>query len=237
MKKFILLLAAVLCLVSCDKFNKEYFPVNEIISIDNGTFVNDNGVKYHITNISDLSSLKNQKRIFVEGRACFPEDASLGYDYELEISTYYEVKIQDAVKASSSEEGFGDSPVAVMLGWFANGYINLRTIVSYQKAAGYHGSINLVFDDAKSTDSELFFKLVNAQDGETWEDPEMTEGDIEFGASYYSFKYLSLIPESVKGTVKVTLTWNWFDDNPIAGASVPAHTVSEKSDTCEITLE
>ena len=236
MKRLALILTAVLCLVACGEMDKSYFPVNEMVSIVNGSIVNDNGVKYRATNI-DITEMSKHERVLVEGRACLPEDPDAPYDYELEISGYYEVTIQDAVKASASEEGWGDSPIMVNKAWFANGYLNILVAVSYQKGTGYKGEINLVYDDVSSTKDNIIFNIVNKQEGKTWANEEMTEGDIEFGMTYYSFKYLDLLPADAKGDITATLNWIWFEGNYNIESSLPSHKTVNRSDSCDIYLE
>lgn len=236
MRKIAFLMAALFCLVSCISEGPRY-NVSEMVSIDGSKITNDAGIRYRITNINKVSEMLKHERAYVIGQASSPDEAG-DYDYDLNVDACFSVNVKDAVAASASEEGYGKSPVSVQSAWLANSYFNMLLAVSYEKATGYKGEMNLVFDDVKSTTSDLYFKIQNKQEGKTWEDETLTAADIEFGQEYFSFRYLDLLPEGTKGNVTVHISWVWFDNNNYdPDAKIPLHSVSEKSDTCEIYLQ
>jgi len=228
MKKLILAFAALLCLASCEIKRDPSIVVQEMMNIQNGLLVNDLGVKYSITGQESAAEILTLPRVFLTGTAT--PSGTAGYDYDLEPYEWYSVTIQDCVTVSSVpdvDEAFGTSPASLTHVWFEGGYVNALVTVSYDKDEDFQGEVNLVFDDTRSSDRELYFMLKNKQTGKTWEDPELSSLNVIFGAQFYSFPYTQFYDSQFHGEQAIYLSWRWFNPNDYDG-ELPYRTVSDR---------
>lgn len=238
MKKILLALSLVMGLVSCDLDKDIPVIIQEMMNIDNDLLVNDSGVKYSIKDPAMSSKILSQRRVFMAGTAVKSETA--GYDFLLSPYDWYGVAIQNCVTLSTVqdvEETLGSDPVGINQVWSGGGYINALTIVSYEYGdENFSCAINMVFDDTRSTDTDLYFILKNKQVGKNWSDDDLDMYEVEFGSQYFSFPYEQYLKPGFKGDVTFHIEWEWFDPSPYTG-EVPYRTVSAQQGTYTITVK
>lgn len=237
MKKFIIALAALLGLASCKIDRDLSVVVQEMMTVQNGILINDLGVKYFLATQEGTEDILQQQRVFLTGLA-EPADAA-GYDYLLRPYEWYSVIVKDCVALSSAEDSdqaWGTAPAQVSHVWFQGGYINVLVTVSYDSDETFDGEVNMVYNDSRSSDSELYFILKNKQTGKTWEDSELSPDKVVFGAQFYSFPYTQYYSAGYKGEQNITIDWRWFDPNPYS-EEIPYRTVSSKQGIYSINVQ
>ena len=229
MKRLFFALAVMLGLASCKIDRDPSFVVQEMMNIQNGLLVNDEGVKFSIAGQAMASDILAQDRVFITGTATRSEIA--GYDYLLEPVEWFDVTVQDCIVLStveSPDDSLGVSPVSLSHVWFQGGYVNALVTVSFDTNEDFHGKVNLVYDDTRSNGSNyLCFLLKNKQTGKTWEDEDLSEQEVVFGSQFFSFPYPQGYDSSFKGEQTIFIEWRWYDASPY-GDELPLRTVSSK---------
>ena len=236
MKKFIAVLASLLCLAGCNKQGADWVTISEIVNVQGPVLINDAGVRYSVSNSSMLAQIQQLQRVYVTGQ--IEPASSAQYDYILYLNEFVAVDVLECVKQSEATEetGLGDDPANLAACWIDGGYINAIVTFSFRSSTGYLGLLNLVYDDQRSTQDHLYFTVSNNQDGKTWENMEVSEADLAFGSAVYSFPYTSLLDPAFKGTVNFHFEWKWFQKND-NNLSVPLRTTEPRSETLSIKIE
>ena len=237
MKKIIIALAVLLGLASCKIERDLSVVVQEMMNSQSGLLVNDLGVKYSIKDQSDARDILKHQRVFLTGLAEPSESGT--YDYTLDPYEWFAVTVQDCVKKSTVEDidaTLGTSPADVSHAWIQAPYINVLSTVSFDSDNdSFDGELNLMFDDERSTQTDLYFVLKNKQAGKTWEDETLSPEKVAFGAIFLSFPFDQYIAPGFKGDINVTIDWRWFDPNPI-DESLPYRSVSDKQGKYTVTI-
>lgn len=110
--------------------------------------------------------------------------------------------------SQSSDEELGTDAINLVQGWFSSDYLNvLYNIPMVPSSQTYH-TIDLAFDDVRSSTDTLYFELRHNGFGEVYDNPEYT-GKTALASGYISFPISQYVPGG-KSEIPVVLTWDWY---------------------------
>ena len=157
---------------------------------------------------------RKEKRIFLQCDI-LRETAANTYDIRL-IQTRPVIEKDVLVKSQSSLDVYGSDAVSFDQDWGLDS--ELRTInmacryTSLQKSTTPH-TLNLVFDDARSTTDTLFFELRHQGSGESYENTDYETTDFQVNGQYLTFDFSGAIPAGAKGSIIISVEWDWLNSN------------------------
>lgn len=202
MKRAVLFLTLMVLLSSCSKImdEEQYYVSYGNIGLDGSTW-------YIHTDYGNRLDILNDGSVnfnFSEGTrvvACYEVDGvPVDTTYTIYLRTIMKVLTKSPVSLSlltpEETENIGDDPVNLVEAWFGRGYLNINFELFRNNPTVLH-FINLVYDDAGSSDDQLVF--------------ELRHNAFNDLASIYSFEIVSfdissLLPED-KSKINIVIKW------------------------------
>ena len=208
MKRFFAVaLAAALCLAACKKDDTLMNSLDAMGDVSASTIYSDNGFTFKVTKVSCEEDFTSQSRIAF---TCNVLKKVSNLEYEVELLGWNRVLKKDYLLSSSADEAaIGNDPIKITSIWASGYYLNIQIVCGIVPDSSTKHFINLVLDEAASTDDTLHFTLHHNGYGES-----VTAGgdlgfdDVVFARSYVSFPIQDLIPRG--GSMNVVVDWDWY---------------------------
>lgn len=207
---FSLLIVAALTVSSClDGQNDALYSETTIGNIVLGKFSDDYGTIYHFTEQTCSGSIDSLKRAIV---ACDVLSKISDTEVNARLTSFASVAVfTPKSMAIVPDEILGTDPIHLSQGWFSGDYLNIQYYISVVPTSATAHSIDLAYDEEKSTDDHLYFELRHNGSGEVFGNPEYYSTST-IVSGYASFPIRQLVSSSRKG-VDVTVSWNWYKSN------------------------
>lgn len=218
MRKILLILAAAFCLTACFEDDREeilfsnYYGFGDV-SGSRITMRRD-GITLNVTEDKSDGAWQREKRIFLRCDV-LRETAPDTYDIRM-IDSAPVIERDALVKSQSSEEVYGNDAVSFDQDWGFDAQtvtINMACrYTSLQKSDKQH-TLNLVFDDLRSSTDTLFFELRHQGFGESYENTDYEATDFQVNGSYLTFDFSGVMPAGVGKSIIVSIEWDWLVTN------------------------
>lgn len=203
--------AAAVMLTSC--FEDEeylYSDVGMCTVLGRNKIQTDNGDIYHVVKNSFGADIPDTlKRVMI---SCDVMSAVEGRDneYNIHLIQYAGAFSKAPVLASlMDEEVIGNDGVNVDQAWISGGYFNIHVQVAILNPTTVDHTIDLVYDDTKSTPERLCFEVRHNAKGECIENPEYNPNAFVVAGAYTSFPLTGILAEGSKPILH--LEWEWYE--------------------------
>ena len=207
---FSLLIVAALAVSSClDGTKDALYSETTIGNVVLGRFVDDYGGIYHFTEQTCTGTIDSLNRVIV---ACDVLSKISETEVNARLTSFAPVALlTPKSKSLVPDEILGTDPIHLSQGWFSGDYLNIQYLMSIVPTSATAHTIDLAFDDEKSTKDHLYFELRHNGFGEVFGNPEYYSTSA-MASGYVSFPIRQLLPSDRKD-VEVTVSWNWYKSN------------------------
>ena len=218
MRKTLFILAAALCLTACFDDTQEeilYYNLYGFGDVSGSRiFLRGDDITLNVTQDQTDGAWQQEKRIFLQCDV-LRETAANTYDICLK-QTRPVIEKDVLVKSQSSVDIYGNDAVSFDQDWGIDP--GTRTInmacrfTSLQKSTTQH-TLNLVFDDIRSSTDTLFFELRHQGFGESYENTDHEATEFQVVGQYLTFDFSDTIPADAKSSIIVSVEWDWLVTN------------------------
>ena len=206
MRKLCILLAALSALVSCGTEDDVlYYGGRSMAEVSSGSLLTDNGQIFNVTEQLCQGQIDTMSRVFIYYDVLKKTDGGQSNEYDIRLRQLYPALKKAYVPVSTD---LTNDPVSPDLVWESGGYLNMG--ISFERRLGSTRAhtLDLGYDEAKSTSDSLFFHIFHNSFGESYfRDPEAK--DLYSGGAYVSFDIKGLL--SGKESAVITIFWNGYD--------------------------
>lgn len=205
-KSIICIIAAVAALTSCKEDNTLQYNNYTMGNVVDGTFTSDQGNIFNVVEQNCAGDLTSLKRAIV---LCDVLNKVEGSDNEYDVRLNGMASVLDKApiteaEAEADEEKTVEDPVTIQDNWIAGGYINMYIVFEVKAGSTKKHQINLVLDEAASTEGKYVFTLRHNSYGESL---AYNATDIVYGGSYVSFPISELITED---SAEISVNYKWY---------------------------
>ena len=218
MRKVLLILATALCLTACSEDSQDEILYSNLYGFGDVSgsriSIRGDGLIFDVTKDQTDGGWQKEKRIFLQCDV-LRETAAQTYDICLKAARPV-IERNVLVKSQSSEEVYGNDAASFDQDWGLD--TQTRTInmacryTSLKKSTTPH-TLNLVFDDARSSTDTLFFELRHQGSGESYENTDYETTDFQVNGQYLTFDFSGTIPVGAKNSIVISVEWDWFKSN------------------------
>lgn len=188
-KIFILLLAASIGFVACQKDNTLHYGDITMGNVIDGKFISDQGITFNIQEQTCSGILDTLKRAIV---TCDILSKTGQNEYNIRLNAFSNVLTKAPVDSLSVNDStiLVEDPIGVGKMWYAGGYLNMQIAIPFKPSSGIAHMVNLVLNNDQSSNDTYRFTLKHNAFGEV-----MTENDMDFviGQTYVSFPIANII--------------------------------------------
>lgn len=203
MKRLVPGILAVLMLAACAKDDTLVYNERDMVLINDGKLLTDNGITFTIAEDGTTSEWKSWQRAYI---TCDVLRQTAAAEYEIRLTEAHKVLLKEALTHGQlPEEEIGDDPIDILYGWVAGDYLNLFTRIAYDPASDRAHFLNLVY--LGEADRVLRFRLRHNSYGYYYGAPDV-EGVPNFGIAYVTFPIGRFLPES-QAAAEVEISWEW----------------------------
>ena len=110
-------------------------------------------------------------------------------------------------KSTMDEEAVGNNGINVNQAWAMGGYLSGYSSIAMLNPSESQHTLNLVYDDLRSSSDTLFLELRHNANGECPENTEIPLNSFVFAGSYFSFPIKDLV---VSDKQIIHLEWDWY---------------------------
>ena len=214
-KKVLLSLSALLCLIACDRTEGPQFSYTNVYGFaevrGNVLSIPTQGLDLYVSQDKTDGKWASCSRIFY---CCDIFLQSAGSNYEATLKDYAPVTSATVRKKSlSSESTYGTDAVCFYQDWGMEPptpYFNLSCQITRLKNSSTGHSVSLVFDDTRSNRDTLFFELHHQGQGESYENTAHEADAFEVETRYLTFDLSQAIPADAGDDIVLSLEWDWF---------------------------
>jgi len=209
--RFFLLAAAAAALVSC--FPSEDFLFSEVSMctvLGRNKIQNDGGDIYYIVKNSAGTDISDTlKRVMVSLDVMSAVEGKSN-EYNAHLMQMAGAFVKAPLRASTlDEEAVGNDGVKIDQAWVSGGYLNLHVQVAMLYPSAAEHTLNIVFDDVRSTSDTLYFEMRHNAHGESPENPSQNPASFTFAGAYASFPLTGILDNGRKPVFH--LEWEWYD--------------------------
>lgn len=223
MRRILAILAAAFCLTACfedsgdDPLYTNFYGFADVSGLDlTGARISirSEGIFFNVAEDKTDGAWRKEKRIFLQ---CDVLRQTADNTYDICLKQTRPVIEKDVIfKSQSSEDVYGNDAVSFDQDWGMD--VQTRTInmacryTALQKSTTPH-TLNLVFDDSRSTTDTLFFELRHQGAGESYENTDYETTDFQVNGQYLTFDFSGTIPAGAKGSIVISVEWDWLNSN------------------------
>ncbi len=184
-------------------------------NVVDGTFISDQGNRFHIVEQTCPGKLDTMKRAFI---ICDVLNNTSGAEneYDIRLNRIDRVLTKNAKAISEIEdmEAYMNDPLILNNLWISGGYMNIQVLIPIQANGGKAHELNLIYE---LKDGVYEFQMRHNAEGEIIK-PDGNNSNLTIAYAYASFPINSIIKED---TAKISLKWNSY---LLSGQTITAET-------------
>jgi len=218
-KRLVIILAFCASLVSCklsDVTRSNILDAGKFL--DGNTFVADNGTRYCLTSEVDITKIDLAQR-YVVYYDLLSTKTSSGYDYNITMKEIITIdKERPAVESSTIASDTIYNPAKPISGFYSGQYLNMNVGYFRMKNSNVAHSIELVYDENRSTPTSLVFIFKHKAFGDI-PGTEEDEENVESVTKLMSFYIGDILSKYASTTSSYTITYHyyWYSNDAFTG--------------------
>ena len=205
------LLAAALAAISilatsCKEDSVLMYNVITFGNLEDGAFITDRGITYHITSRDCEDFPEEQTRFLI---ICDVLKKISDTEYNIRLNSFLVPLVKEPVNEGDIPEAeLGDDPINIGTGWISGGHLNIQALFYFKQLEGKKHVINIVREEGPYPDDTLYYRLHHNADGE-YPGGDVDIEEMVLGYAYCCFPIADDLPEE-KDAMPVKITWRWL---------------------------